>query len=210
MKSFSDVAGFVLGGMLASVPPCMVVASYFATARLEQRPLMLEQSQEGSPSRARLSTPGGTPEGGAQGVRSERVTVRGRRFLEVAQRPASRSLPQMADAAALLCGVPAPLFRDLIARESSWGVDAVSAAGAVGLAQVMPRSARDVSPTLDVRDPWQNLVAGACLLRQYRDRFGSWRVALHAYHGGPTRVDQRRTTKQSRDYARDVIEGAAN
>ena len=116
----------------------------------------------------------------------------------------------MADAAATLCGVPSQLYRDLISRESSWRVDAISVAGAVGLAQVMPRSARDVSPTLDVRDPWQNLVAGACLLRQYRDRFGSWRVALHAYHGGPTRVDRRKVAQSSRNYAQDVIGGAGN
>jgi len=124
----------------------------------------------------------------AQSVRSERspLETHRRTVFSGSEQKASggRSLHSMADAAATLCGVPSQLYRDLIAR--------------------------DVSPTLDVRDPWQNLVAGACLLRQYRDRFGSWRVALHAYHGGPTRVDQRRTTKQSRDYARDVIEGSAN
>lgn len=147
----------------------------------------------------------------AQSVRSERspLETHRRTVFSGSEQKASggRSLHSMADAAATLCGVPSQLYRDLIARESSWRVDAVSAAGAVGLAQVMPRSARDVSPTLDVRDPWQNLVAGACLLRQYRDRFGSWRVALHAYHGGPTRVDRRRVAQSSRNYAQDVIGG---
>lgn len=146
----------------------------------------------------------GRPMARAQGMRPGRPPL-GRE----SKQGGVRSLLTMADAAATLCGVEAQLFRDLIARESSWQEDAISAAGAIGLAQVMPQSARHVSPTLDVRDPWQNLVAGACLLRQYHDRFGSWRLALHAYHGGPTRVDQRRTTKQSRDYARDVIEGSA-
>ena len=151
-----------------------------------------------------------------QSVRSVRspLETHRRTVLSGSEQKASggRSYQQMADNAAKLCGLSEPedqaMFRRLIQRESEWNPEAVSASGAIGLAQVMPRSA--ISPTLDVRDPWQNLVAGACLLRQYRDRFGSWRVALHAYHGGPTRVDQRRTTKQSRDYARDVIEGAAN
>ena len=151
-----------------------------------------------------------------QSVRSERSPLETHRrtvFSDSEQKASGgRSYQQMADNAAKLCGLSEPedqaMFRRLIQRESEWNPEAVSASGAIGLAQVMPRSA--ISPTLDVRDPWQNLVAGACLLRQYRDRFGSWRVALHAYHGGPTRVDQRRTTKQSRDYARDVIEGAAN
>ena len=141
----------------------------------------------------------------AQSVRSERSPL-GRM---TSKQGGGRSLHAMADAASDICGLSEPeekaMFRRLIQRESEWNPDAVSASGAIGLAQVMPRSA--LSPTLDVRDPWQNLVAGACLLRQYRDRFGSWRVALHAYHGGPTRVDRRRVAQSSRNYANDVIGG---
>jgi len=149
----------------------------------------------------------------AQSVRSERSPLETHRrtvFSDSEQKASGgRSYQQMADNAAKLCGLSEPedqaMFRRLIQRESEWNPEAVSASGAIGLAQVMPRSA--ISPTLDVRDPWQNLVAGACLLRQYRDRFGSWRVALHAYHGGPTRVDRRRVARSSRNYAQDVIGG---
>jgi len=149
----------------------------------------------------------------AQSVRSERspLETHRRTVLSGSEQKASggRSYQQMADNAAKICGLSEPedqaMFRRLIQRESEWNPEAVSASGAIGLAQVMPRSA--ISPTLDVRDPWQNLVAGACLLRQYRDRFGSWRVALHAYHGGPTRVDRRRVARSSRNYAQDVIGG---
>jgi len=149
----------------------------------------------------------------AQSVRSERSPLETHRrtvFSDSEQKASGgRSYQQMADNAAKLCGLSEPedqaMFRRLIQRESEWNPEAVSASGAIGLAQVMPRSA--ISPTLDVRDPWQNLVAGACLLRQYRDRFGSWRVALHAYHGGPTRVDRRRVAQSSRNYAQDVIGG---
>jgi soluble lytic murein transglycosylase-like protein len=98
------------------------------------------------------------------------------------------------------------LFHSLIERESSWRPYAVSSSGAVGLAQVKPSTARDVSPGLDVHDPWQNLVAGSCYLRAQFDRFGTWRKALHAYVAGPNRV---RTTQAHRDYATDIIEGSA-
>jgi len=201
-----DFAAFVLGGMLVSVPPCMVVVSYLSTSRLEQRPLVQLDRSVVTESRGPRSRWRANPEGGAQGVRSGRSPLAGNVFLD-APEGGDRSLREMATAAAHLCGVPVNLFHALIARESSWRVNARSSAGAIGLAQVMPASARDISPTLDVHDPWQNLVAGSCLLRQYRDRFGSWRVALHAYHGGPTRVDRRRIARSSHAYAQDVMGG---
>lgn len=117
-------------------------------------------------------------------------------------RPALRTL---ATNAADLCGVPAALFHSLIERESSWRPSVVSRSGAVGLAQVKPSTAREVSPTLDVSDPWQNLVAGACYLRRQFDRFGTWRSALHAYRLGPSAV----VTRTAREYASDIIQGSA-
>lgn len=112
---------------------------------------------------------------------------------------------QMAADAAGLCGVPVALFHSLISKESSWRPHVISRAGAVGLAQVKPSTAREVSPTLDVSDPWQNLVAGACYLRRQFDRFGTWRAALHAYRVGPNA----RPSKVARDYAADIIQGSA-
>ena len=110
-------------------------------------------------------------------------------------------LRALATNAANLCGVPVALFHALIERESSWRPHVVSRSGAVGLAQVKPSTARGVSPTLDVREPWQNLVAGACYLRQQFDRFGTWRKALHAYRLGPSAV----VTRTAREYASDIM-----
>ena len=118
---------------------------------------------------------------------------------------------QLATSAALLCGVPPRLFKALVARESSWrqwdrnGV-LRSTSGALGLAQVKPSTARDVSPTLDLRDPWQNLLAGACYLRMMYDLEGTWRSALHAYHAGPNRTHTRQASK---DYADVILAGGS-
>ena len=117
----------------------------------------------------------------------------------------TRGVRKMATAAAHLCGVPVAIFHALVQRESSWRPHVVSSAGAVGLAQVKPSTARGISPTLDVRDPWQNLVAGACYLRQQFDRFGTWREALRAYHAGPYR---KLTTVATHEYAEDVMGSA--
>lgn len=63
---------------------------------------------------------------------------------------------------------------------------AVSPKGAIGLAQLMPATARMLG--VDPWDPVQNLEGGArYLAAQYR-RFGSWRLALAAYNAGPAAV----------------------
>jgi len=65
-------------------------------------------------------------------------------------------------------------------------VRAVSPKGAIGLAQLMPATARMLG--VDPWDPVQNLEGGArYLAAQYR-RFGSWRLALAAYNAGPAAV----------------------
>lgn len=79
------------------------------------------------------------------------------------------------------------LIEALVWQESRWHADAVSHAGARGLAQLMPGTARDLG--VDPRDPFANLEGGARYLRQQLDRFGgSLEKALAAYNSGPGRV----------------------
>jgi len=62
-----------------------------------------------------------------------------------------------------------------------------SGAGARGLLQLMPATARSLR--LDGDDPAANVLAGAFYLRQLIDRFGSVDLALAAYNAGPTAVE---------------------
>jgi len=94
----------------------------------------------------------------------------------------------MARAAAQRNNVPADLFLRLVQQESGWNAAAVSHAGAIGLAQLMPATARGLG--VNPRDPAQNLDGGARYLRQQYDTFGSWRLALAAYNAGPGAVQQ--------------------
>ncbi|MBY6055156.1 lytic transglycosylase domain-containing protein [Leisingera daeponensis] len=93
---------------------------------------------------------------------------------------------EMARHAARQHGVPEDLFLRLVQQESNWNPNAKSHKGALGLAQLMPATARalGVNPAV----PKQNLEGGArYLARQFR-KFGSWRLALAAYNAGPEAV----------------------
>ncbi|WP_242494301.1 lytic transglycosylase domain-containing protein [Loktanella sp. IMCC34160] len=92
----------------------------------------------------------------------------------------------MARSAALRHGVPTDLFLRLVQQESGWNAGAVSPKGAIGLAQLMPATARRLG--VDPTDPYENLDGGARYLRQQYDSFGSWRLALAAYNAGPEAV----------------------
>ena len=81
------------------------------------------------------------------------------------------------------------LLAALVWQESGWRTTALSAKGALGLAQLMPATARAMS--VDARDPAANLAGGARYLRQMLDLFdGDVERALAAYNAGPARVQR--------------------
>ncbi len=83
-------------------------------------------------------------------------------------------------------GLPESLLDAVIAQESGYKAWALSRAGAMGMMQVMPGTAKN----LELRNPWDalaNMRAGARYLRQQLDRFGRVDLALAAYNAGPER-----------------------
>jgi soluble lytic murein transglycosylase-like protein len=94
----------------------------------------------------------------------------------------------MAKEAAARNGVPTDLFLRLVQQESGWKPAARSHKGAIGLAQLMPGTARTLG--VDPHDPYENLEGGARYLAQQYRRFGSWRLALAAYNAGPEAVQK--------------------
>lgn len=115
-----------------------------------------------------------------------------------------------ADAAADRNKLPRQLFRALIGAESGWNAKARSAAGAIGLTQLMPATARGLG--VDPTDPRQNLEGGARYLRAQLDRFGDVELALAAYNAGPGRVEDGswRRIPETRNYVAKVLAAAGD
>ena len=91
------------------------------------------------------------------------------------------------EAAASRYKVSPHLLAALVWQESRWHEHAVSPKGAIGLAQLMPGTARDLA--VDARNPAANLDGGARYLRHLLDMFdGDIERSLAAYNAGPARV----------------------
>jgi soluble lytic murein transglycosylase-like protein len=81
------------------------------------------------------------------------------------------------------------LLHAILIVESAYRPDAVSSAGAQGLAQLMPGTARDLG-VADPFDPAQNVAGGGAYVAQMLARYDDVRLALAAYNAGPGRVDR--------------------
>jgi hypothetical protein len=84
-------------------------------------------------------------------------------------------------------GVPAALLSAVAKQESGYDATAVSPAGARGLMQLMPGTAKSLGVT-DPFDPAQAVDGAARMLRDLTRRFGSTELALAAYNAGPGAV----------------------
>ena len=101
--------------------------------------------------------------------------------------------------------MPVDLFLRLVQQESNWNAGAVSPKGALGLAQLMPDTAKLLR--VDALDPKENLEGGARYLYQQYRRFNSWRLALAAYNAGPEAVEKHRGVppyKETQDYVKAI------
>jgi hypothetical protein len=91
------------------------------------------------------------------------------------------------ESAAATQGLPIDFFTRLIRQESNFDPKAISRAGAQGIAQFMPGTARWRGLS-DPFEPAQSLTESARWLRELRDQFGNLGLAAAAYNAGPRRV----------------------
>jgi len=79
------------------------------------------------------------------------------------------------------------IFERQIAEESGFNPNAVSQAGAIGIAQIMPETAQGWG--VDPHDPVASLSAAARAMAHYDTTYQSYPKALAAYNAGTSRLD---------------------
>lgn len=85
----------------------------------------------------------------------------------------------------LLYNVDPELVKIVIDKESQYNPSAVSSSGAIGLMQLMPKTAEALG-VKDAYDPAQNIEGGVKFLHNLFDMFnGDLELVLAAYHAGP-------------------------
>lgn len=128
----------------------------------------------------------GTSAGEKRPVKQAAAAPSVRRPLRIKRCPLPARFRPTFERASKQSGIALSMLVAVAQVESSFRPRAISHAGARGLFQLLPSTARELK--LDPDDPDANVLAGARYLRRLLDRFSSFDLALAAYNAGPTAV----------------------
>jgi soluble lytic murein transglycosylase-like protein len=119
-----------------------------------------------------------------------------------------REYDEHISAAAKRYQLPEALLRAVMVAESNLNATAKSNKGAMGLMQLMPGTAKDMS-VADAWDPAQNIEGGARYLRILANQYdGDVEKTLAAYNAGPEAVRRAGGVpnfRETREYVRKVV-----
>jgi hypothetical protein len=120
----------------------------------------------------------------------------------------SKDISETIKSAAEATGLDASLIKAVIAQESEFNKNATSSKGAMGLMQLMPKTAE----ILGVDDPYdveENVLGGARYLKMLMNKYNNdLNLSLAAYNAGPNAVDKYGSVppyEETQDYVSKVL-----
>lgn len=125
--------------------------------------------------------------------------------------PAGQQYAETIRAAEQHHGIPETLLARVLWQESKFAPDVIdgrraSPAGALGIAQFMPATARQLG--IDPLNPREAIPASAKYLRARYDQFGTWGAALAAYNWGQGNLAKRGIAKappETKAYVSEIL-----
>src|SRR4029077_14479767 len=107
--------------------------------------------------------------------------------------------------AAIKAGINPDIFERQIQQESGFNPTISSKAGASGIAQIMPATAKAWG--VDPLTPEQALFAAATHMGQYVRKYGSYENALRAYNAGPGAIEASKGYAETNKYVSTIMGG---
>lgn len=101
------------------------------------------------------------------------------------------------------------LMKAIAKVESSFKIHAFSKAGAMGLFQLMPKTAKDLGVN-NPYNPWEASIGAWKYVEILKKEFGNIEKALLAYHDGPWNVKNGRISNVGKDYVNKVLKNIGN
>lgn len=127
---------------------------------------------------------------GSRSQMIDKYVTSGKTTLLSSEQDERSDIEKMIDQIAKKVDLAPALIRSVVITESAFKTDAESHAGAQGLMQLMPETARELGVE-DSFDPQQNLLGGSRYLKQLLDKYaGDLDHALAAYNWGQGNVDR--------------------